>query len=96
MKKTIYLHALLHSPQAPATISIFDCDMSRYGSGVVFETREIEFSPPPQDGLISRQVELLKAERDKIYADAQAKAAEITERLEKFLAITNQPTEPSA
>lgn len=96
MKRKIYLHALLKLPDSPPEIGIVDADMSSFGYGPVFETREIEFEPPSQKELIARQVAVLTAERDKVYTDAARKAAEINERLEKFLAITNSPSQETS
>lgn len=93
MKTKIYIHTLLDSPQASPQVAVYSVDLSEYNCGTVIEVREIEVDLPSHDALIAGQVEQLKKERDKIYNDAASRAASITERLERFLAITNEPQE---
>jgi hypothetical protein len=96
MKMKIYIHSLLTSPEAVPQLSAYNCDMSQYECGAVIEVREIDVELPSQDTLVAKQVGLFQAQMEKIYTEAEIRARGVKEQLERFLAITNSPSQETS
>jgi hypothetical protein len=71
-------------------LSFSQLDMKSAGWTYVGEAT-ITVDVPDQDALIGNKVESLRAEKQKVLAEAQAKATQLEGQIQKLLAITYTP-----
>ncbi|MCL2899759.1 hypothetical protein [Brenneria tiliae] len=85
---TLYFHQCPHSKN----IVVTTCDMSQQGY-TLFGTCAVT-APVPQVSpadLVNLQVENLKNQQQKILADAQVKAGELEDKIQRLLCIEHHP-----